>query len=175
MQTAILYYSRTGVTRTVAEALATKLDAELMEIRCPRYRPGALRYLRAGYDSVKGNLPQIEMPPLVTKGLGLLVIGGPVWTSHPALPLRSFLAQAGNLPPRIGLFLTYGGHSDSELAFAEMASGLPNPAEACIALTAADIGDGSYLAALEAFAAQLMHPASMPKTSARRADRVPPE
>ncbi len=159
MQTVILYYSRSGTTRSVAEALATRLDAELAEIRCPRYRPGALRYLRAGYDSVKGKLPPIEMPPVVMPDLELLVIGGPIWTSHPALPIRSFLAQARQLPPRIALFLTYGGHSDSELAFEEMASSLPKPAEACIAINAADIHEGHHLDALDAYAAKLRHPA----------------
>jgi len=61
LRTLIVYYSRTGTTATIARALANRLDGDTREIRCDRYTGGLLRYLLAGYDSVRGNLPEIEM------------------------------------------------------------------------------------------------------------------
>lgn len=44
------------------------LGADLAEFRCKRYQGGLLRYLRAGYDSVSGNLLPIEAPAIAAAG-----------------------------------------------------------------------------------------------------------
>lgn len=151
LRTLIIYYSRTGTTAKLAEALAEALDADLAEIRCDRYRPGIFRYLRAGYDSVKIKLPPIKVPPMVPLDYDLVLIGGPVWTSYPALPLRSFLANPPELPPRLGVFLTYGGHSDPMVAFETMAASLSQSVTERLAVKAQQVADGSYVTAARAF------------------------
>ncbi|TQV82236.1 flavodoxin family protein [Denitrobaculum tricleocarpae] len=148
----IIYYSRTGTTKKLAKVLAEMLNADLAEIRCDRYRPGIFRYLRAGYDSVRIKLPPIRFPPMAPHDYDLVLIGGPVWTSYPALPLRSFLAHPPGLPPRIGLFLTYGGHSDPVVAFEAMAASLSQPVAERLAVKAQHVADGSYVTAARAFA-----------------------
>lgn len=151
VRTLIVYYSRTGTTRALAAALADALGADLAEIRCKRYQGGLFRYLRAGYDSVKGNLPPIEVPPVAAADYDLVLIGGPVWTSHPALPIRAYLAGAPPLPDRIGLFLTYGGHSPARTAIEELAALLPGPFEASLSAPGKDVGDGSIANAIGIF------------------------
>lgn len=155
MRTLVVYYSRTGHARAVAEALGNALDAELAEIRCDRYRGGPWRYLRAGYDSVRGNLPPIEGPTMAPDTHDLVIIGGPVWTAHPALPIRTFLSERPDLPRRIALFLTHGGHSLPERAFAEMQALLPTPAVATLALRDGEIDKGELSTAIEDFTAAL--------------------
>ena len=98
MKALIVYYSRTGTTAKVAESLAAALKADVVEIKCARYRPGWLRYLRAGYDSVKGIMPPIEVPRIQPLNYDVILLGAPIWTSYPALPLRSFLALGTDLP-----------------------------------------------------------------------------
>jgi len=122
VKTLIVYYSRTGTTRKLAQALADAFGADISEIRCDRYGPGPFRYLRAGYDSVKANLPPIDMPQTRFLDYDLVLIGGPIWTSYPALPIRALLAGKPELPERVGLFLTYGGHSSPDKAIAEVAA-----------------------------------------------------
>ena len=134
MKTLIVYYSRTGNTRRLAVALAEVLDADVTEIECDRYRPGPLRYLRAGYDSVKGNLPPIDIPEPNYPDYDLVLLGSPIWTSYPALPLRAFLAGRPDLPAKTGLFLTFGGHSPPEKAVALVNDALPQPVAAVLAL-----------------------------------------
>ncbi len=141
MRTLIVYYSRTGTTRTLATALARSLGADLAEIRCPRYEGGVFRYLRAGYDSIKGNLPPIEMPPCAPLEYDLVLIGGPVWTSHPALPIRAYLADNPVLPTRVGLFLTHGGQSPARTTIQELAALLPGRFEASLAVRSDDVRD----------------------------------
>lgn len=152
MLTLIVYYSRTGTTRRLADALAAELKADVSEIRCGRYRPGGLRYLRAGYDSVRGNLPPIEMPQKTPSEYDLVLIGAPVWTSYPALPIRAYLDNSPELPTRIALFLTHGGHSPPEKAVEMMTSLLPRQIEAALALNADDVNGDALPEKVRSFA-----------------------
>ena len=140
----IVYYSRTGTTRKLAEALAGRLNADVVEIRCDRYKGGIFRYLRAGYDSVKGNLPPIKMPETDLTAYDLVLLGAPIWTSYPALPLRAFLAAKPDLPGRVGMFLTSGGHSPQEKAVAEAEALLNAPLAATLAVQEKDVKEGNF-------------------------------
>jgi flavodoxin len=51
----VLFYSLTGTTRRVAQALAAELGAGLEEIRCPKYRFG---FWQAGYASWRSKIPE---------------------------------------------------------------------------------------------------------------------
>ncbi len=155
MRTLIVYYSRTGTTRKVAGALARELGAELQEIGCERYRPGWLRYLRAGYDSVKGNLPTIQAPDVDAAQYDLLLLGAPVWTSYPALPLRAYLARKPAIPPRVAAFLTFGGHSPASAAFDGVAEALAHSLDATLALKASTVTGTGLQAAIAPFVEQL--------------------
>ena len=155
MRVSILYYSRTGTTRTLAKALADEFCADIAEIRCPRYDGGSLRYLLAGYDSLTGKLPTIEVPRTTAKDYDLLLLGAPIWTSHPAVPLRAFLAKAPTLPDRIGLFLTYGGHSPPETAISETQDLLPSPIQASLALRESEVRGHGLDDAVRRFAERL--------------------
>lgn len=130
MKTLILYYSRTGTTDLVAQALAAELDAKLARITCRKYRGGWFRYLLAGYDSVKGRLPSIEVPDLNFMDFDRVILGTPIWTSYPALPMRAFLSGRPELPGHISLFLTYGGHSPPEKAEKSLADLVPGTLDA---------------------------------------------
>ncbi len=155
MRTLIIYYSRSGTTRKLAEALATELSADIEEIRCDRYRPGGFRYLRAGYDSVRGNLPPIDMPQKSGSDYDLILIGAPVWTSYPATPVRAFLANMPGLPARIAVFLTHGGHSPPEKAVEMLAALLPRQAEATLHLSSGDVNGDALSGAVHSFAETL--------------------
>ena len=155
MKTLIVYYSRTGTTRKLAAALANVLGADLSEIRCDRYGRGPFGYLCAGYDSVKGNLPPIGMPRERFLDYDLVLIGGPIWTSYPALPIRALLAGKPELPARVGLFLTYGGHSPPDKAVAEVAAALPQSIEASLTLKSDDVGEARLAGEVNKFVKQL--------------------
>jgi hypothetical protein len=154
MRALIVYYSRTGNTRKVAQELAAMLGANLAEVRCDRYLPGFLRRLLATYHSIKGKLPDIECPSTVEEHYDLVLIGGPLWVGRPALPIRAFLAMRKWPFARTALFPTHIG-SPPDRAFAEMEALLAAPATAKLALRASDIRGDRLAAALRPFVAQL--------------------
>ena len=158
----IVYYSRTGTTEALATALAERLGADVARIGCDRYRPGPIRYLRAGWDSVRGNLPPIDVPPVDTSAYDLVLLGAPIWTSHPALPLRAYLATAPDLPARVGLFLTYGGHSPPETAIAEVETLLAGPLAQTLALQNTAVRGAGFADTVDGFVDKLAINGSAP-------------
>lgn len=141
-KTLIIYFSRTGRTRRLAQRLAQLLDADIEEIACPRYRLGLFgwwRYLRAGFNSVKGNLPRIGQLQHTPADYDLVVLGTPIWTSYPCLPMRALLDARPDMPNRIAGFLTYGGQSEPDKAFDMMAEMLGQPIEHRLAIMAEDV------------------------------------
>jgi hypothetical protein len=156
MRTLVIYYSRTGTTRKAARALADMLGADTAEIRCERYGVGGLGYIRAAYDSVRGTRPAIVIPTAVDSNYDLVVIAAPLWTTYPAVPARSFLADRKPFPGRVALLLTHLG-SPPDKAFAMMEAHLGRPAEGKLALRQTDIKSESASAALQAFTEDLKH------------------
>lgn len=151
MKTLIVTYSRTGTTRKLARAVADALYADSTEIRCDRYRPGLLRYLRAGYDSVRGNLPPIDVSPVQLQDYDLVLLAAPVWTSYPALPLRAFLDGKPDLPARVGLVLTFGGHSPVDKAVEHVQALLSQPLLASLCVNQEQMKAGNLAIAVETF------------------------
>lgn len=134
-KTAIVYYSKSGHSRRAAELLADLLDADLHQLKTSRYRTPFLGYLRAGLDSLRLAKPSLAHPLPDLKRSDALVICGPIWTSYPAAPLRSYFQQVQHLPATLGLLLTCGDHSPPEKAYVlvEQELGRPLAAEAAIA------------------------------------------
>jgi hypothetical protein len=151
MRTLVVYYSLAGTTRSLAQALARELGADIGEIRCPRYQPGPWGFLRAAWDSVAGRLPPIEAPELTVGAYDLVLVGAPMWASHPATPVRAFLRrEAGRLPPRVGFFLTLGG-SPAAKALDEMAALAGRRPVAAVAVRDKEVKSGEVAAALAVF------------------------
>lgn len=160
----VVCYSRTGATRSAASAVADALDADMVEIRCDKYRRGMFRYLRAGYDSVKGTLPAIDGPSCKPADYDGVVFASPIWTSYPALPLRSYLNQNPNVPEHVALLLTYGGHSPPEKAIQMVQDLLPKPLTASLTVSETEVKKGTSMAAIAAFADEIRTALSEPKS-----------
>ncbi len=151
MKILVLYYSRSGRTEKLARRLADSLNADLQRIRCDRYEGSFWRYLLAGYDSLKGRLAPIE--PLEKKPVDydLVLLGFPIWTSYPAVPIRSFLSTNPVFPEKVGVFLTYGGQSKPSLAVSRIVEYLQRPVMGSLAIQNKDEGSDPSLAAETAF------------------------
>jgi flavodoxin len=90
--TVIAYYSRTGVTRKVAEQLAALLDADLEEIREAKDRSGVLGWLSAAWDSTLKREADLTSEHNVA-GRKTVVIGMPIWGLKPPPAVRSYLKK----------------------------------------------------------------------------------
>lgn len=157
MRTLVLYHSFSGNTRTVAEALASHLGAELGEITCQRYLPW-YGTLVLGFDVLTRREPRVEILTPPSAHYDLTVVGGPVWGGHAAPPVLGALAHHRTDFGRVGLFVTCNGtypQHGPEDALDEMAAALPGPIAAMRAFSEAEIRSGNLAAQLGEFARAL--------------------
>ena len=110
MKALIVYFSRTGRTRKVAEAIASLTGSDLEEIREKRGRGGPLGWLRSGMESTRGMLPNIEPLDKDPASYDLVVIGTPIWASNASSPVRAFVKQYGDRIREAAFFCTGDGN-----------------------------------------------------------------
>ena len=119
MKTLIVYHSRTGVTKKVAETIASLIKADIEEIHSKTNYKGPLGYLKAGKESSMKKLPEIEEVKKDPSDYDLVVIGTPIWAWTMESPIRSYLSKFSGHFQNVAFFCTMGGNGD-EKAFLHM-------------------------------------------------------
>lgn len=122
LRTLVVYYSLSGASRAAAQALASKLNADLEEISpASSLGQGFMKYFRAGVGGALRQAWPVRPTRHALANYDCVIIGGPVWIGRVAAPVRGWL-KANPLPPRAGFaaFLTLGGGTSCKQAFAEI-------------------------------------------------------
>lgn len=112
MKVLVVYYSRTGHTRRLAERLARELRGSAMPITEPRSRLGFLGYQRSLFEAVAGRDATIDPPRRDPRDYDLVLIGTPVWGWSLSSPVRAFARQWGRKLKQVGFFCTMGSGGD---------------------------------------------------------------
>jgi flavodoxin len=149
-KTLVVFYSRSGTTRRIAEALSAALKCDLEEITEPKPRTGFLGYIRSLLEARRKRPSTIAPGKHDVSSYDLVVIGTPVWAWSVSSPVRAFLmATAGRLP-EIAFFCTLGG-AGSESTFAQMTAIVGKQPRAVCAITAREVSSGRQFDRLSAF------------------------
>jgi flavodoxin len=146
----IAYYSWTGHTRQIAEAIAAAIGADVEAIREPRPRTGALAFLRSLWEALRAKPAQILAPVKDAAAYDLVVLGTPVWAGQMASPLRAYIAQQRGKLARIAVFCTEGSAS-GEKAIAQVAALCGKQPVASLIVTERDLKSGDYRRKVEDF------------------------
>lgn len=106
----VVFFSRTGTTKHLAEAIARAEDCDIEELREARSRRGLLGWLRSGYEGTYGR--SAETLPLQhdLRKYDLVFVGSPTWSRSLSSPVRGFLEDRGSELKDVAIFATYGGH-----------------------------------------------------------------
>ena len=91
MKSIVIFYSRTGNTKYVAEQIASNLNSEILPLIDKKDRSGIWGWLMAGRDALKKAKTEIEDYNIALGSYDLIFIGCPNW--------------AGQIPPAIRTFL----------------------------------------------------------------------
>lgn len=105
----VVYYSRTGITKKVAQRLKELLKCDIEEVLDKKDRAGALGYMFAGRDAMKKSLTEIECSNIDPSGYDLVVIGTPVWAFTMSTPIRTYISQNKGKFKQVAFFCTMGG------------------------------------------------------------------
>jgi len=107
--TLVVYYSLTGHTRQIAEAIAAAHDADLEVIEDTFNRDTALGLPRSAFEGLLGLHSSIIPPKHDPREYDLVVVGTPVWAAQLSSPVRAYLTQQRSSLKRVALFCTQGG------------------------------------------------------------------
>jgi len=124
MKSLVVFYSRTGNAKFVAETIATEMGADLEEIVDLKKRAGTLGWISAGKDASQEKETQISPTKRVSADYDLIVIGTPIWAWRPTPAIRTYVAQNNLSGKKVALFLTADG--DPKQAFERTKALMPN-------------------------------------------------
>ncbi|MDD5341453.1 MAG: flavodoxin [Patescibacteria group bacterium] len=106
MKTLVIYYSRSGNTRFVAEKITQELSADLKEIIDKKNRQGFWGYFWAGHDTIVKAKTEIEEINLNPENYDIIFLGCPTWVASVPPAIRTFLDKTNLEKKRLVLFCT---------------------------------------------------------------------
>ena len=148
MNVLVVYYSRTGNTRLVAEAIAQSLKADIEEIKDRKNRMGVFGFLRCGYEAIFKKLTDIEVSGENPEEYDLIIVGSPVWVGRLSSPVRTYLHLYGHNFKNVAFFVTYGIGSGKVFSQIEE---LCKPPIATLEVKDEEIESGEYMEKVEEF------------------------
>jgi flavodoxin len=150
MKTLIAYYSRTGTTKKIGDAIAEKLGAETEEILDTVNRMGVKGYLVSGRDAMKKRMTKLESLRFNPAGYELVIIGTPIWGWNMSVPIRTYITENKEKFRKVAFFCTMGGSGD-EKAFLEMEKIIGRKPLGILALKTVEVAKNEYGEKLEKF------------------------
>ena len=93
MKTLVVYYSRSNVTRKIAEMIREKLDCDIEEITDAGKYGGKIGYMKGGFDATTGKTTKINEITKNPSDYDLVIVGTPIWASNMATPVYSYLIK----------------------------------------------------------------------------------
>jgi flavodoxin len=109
MKTLVVYYSLTGKTRLVAQAIAEVLKAPLVEITEKRPIPMPFVYLSGSLRAFMNWGSKIKPVDVDLKPYERIFVGSPIWAYRPAPAVNSFIYRANFEGRSVIPFFTMGG------------------------------------------------------------------
>ena len=123
----VVYFSRTGTTKTVAEQIQKEVDGDIFEIEIVNSYP---EEYRATTDQAKKELAEGYLPPLKRKAENLdeydtIFLGYPIWWGTMPMPVYTFLNENNLSGKKIIPFATHQG-SGLGRSISDLAKAVPN-------------------------------------------------
>jgi flavodoxin len=89
----VVYYSRTGTTKNVAQTICSHLQADCEELIDTTKRTGMLGYLRARRDAGAKALTTLHEPQYTPHDYDVVILGTPVWRNTVSTPVRTYISR----------------------------------------------------------------------------------
>ena len=107
----IVYYSLTGNTKFIAEALRDSIEADILELKPIKElnAESSSRFIWGGYQSTMKKKPKLMSFDTNPLEYDLLVLGSPVWAWNISPPMRSFLSKFNLTGKKVALWMCHAG------------------------------------------------------------------
>jgi flavodoxin len=143
MKSLVAYYSRTNITKKLAEDIASQTDADIEQIQPKNVNyQGKIGYARGGKDAISAKIIDLEDLKYNPADYDIVYLGAPVWASRAANPMISYLKQNEGKFGNVKFFATAGG-SGFESTFKQMEKFSVKP-QKTLALTTKEVKKNDY-------------------------------
>ena len=119
MTNLIIFYSRTGTTKEVAELIAENLSSDIEEIFDEKKRSGSIGYMKAAKDAMRKKLATLKKYDKDPSSYDLTLIGTPIWAWNMSTPIRTYISENKNKFKNVAFFCTEGSNG-GEKCFVNM-------------------------------------------------------
>lgn len=116
----IVYFSRTGRTKTLARELSHKLGCAIEEVKTPKRYAGFFGYQFALLQATFKVLPEIAPLQNNLANFDLIILAGPVWGGSICSPLRTFIESYKNEFKNVAFMATQKGTIGRNHVFDQM-------------------------------------------------------
>lgn len=134
----VVFFSRSGTTQLVGEAIARAAYADVEQLRETRSRRGISGWIRSGFE---GTYRRSAATLPLEHELGaydLVFVGSPTWNHALSSPVRGFLARERGALRDVALFATCLARG-ADRVIDQMAELLPEPPLARLVMRARDV------------------------------------
>jgi flavodoxin len=104
MKSLVVYYSRSGNTRFVAEKISQKIGGDIEEIIDKKRRKGPLGFVIGGFDATRGRKTDIAEMKKSPRDYDLIVVGTPMWNKRITPAVRTYLEDNKFSEKRVSTF-----------------------------------------------------------------------
>lgn len=154
MKALVVYYSRTGTTKKVGDAIAKALKCPVEELSDAKNRRGPIGYLRCGKDIITRRMLNLKPLKKDPSKYDIVIIGTPVWFRLPSSLVRTYMLKNSGKFKKVAFFCTYMG-TGAKNCFSNMEALCGKKAVALFDIKAVDVYRGSYEHKVKAFVDEL--------------------
>ena len=119
MKTLVVYYSKTGITKKIAENISMKLRSDIEEIIDKNNRQGIINLIQSTFDALFKKKALINEIIFNKNKYDLIVIGTPVWSWNITPAVRTYITDNADNFNNVAFFCTMGTNGDID-SFNEM-------------------------------------------------------
>ena len=150
MKILVVFYSRSGNTKKIAEAISEILKCDNEEIFDMKNRKGIPGFLSAGTDANLRRLTAIKEIKNNPSLYDLVIIGTPIWSSNISTPIRTYLFLYKEEFKKVAFFCTRLG-SDAKKVFDDMKNLSQKTPIASLKLTSREVARDQYMQKVKEF------------------------
>ena len=111
MKSLVVFYSRTGNARFVAQTIAAEVGADIEEVIDLKKRSGIIGYLGGGSDARRGKETLLGPTQKSPADYDLVIVGTPIWGGRPTPAITTWLKKNNLSGKKVAVFFVQGRKS----------------------------------------------------------------
>ncbi len=143
MANLVVFYSRKGTTRNIAEMIINKENWDFEEIIDTKKRSGFIGFLKSGKDATLKKLAKIKEIQKDPELYDLIIMGTPIWNKRMTPAIRTYITEKKSKIKQVAFFCTEGG-SGGLRSFESMAQLCEKTPISTLEITKKDIKNGDH-------------------------------